>query len=155
MQVAKIPILVCQEVERVQRRFIWGHSETASGFRPVGWEQIILPKRQGSLGLKRPSSLNDACGAKLASRLISGSKGLWMEVLLNKYMLIDDEDLLCVKNSDSSLWKFIVQQKELVNGASMRNIRNGRSDNFFNDEWLLQDQPLITLCSRPLCRGEQ
>ncbi|XP_028767839.1 uncharacterized protein LOC114725488 [Neltuma alba] len=84
MQVSKIPIAVCHEVERLQRKFIWGHSQSLHGFHPIRWDQMVLPKLYGGLGFKRLTTVNQVCGAKLAWKLVTGAKGLWVEVLLHK-----------------------------------------------------------------------
>ncbi|KAK4261983.1 hypothetical protein QN277_027606 [Acacia crassicarpa] len=155
MQVAQIPHSICLQIERIQWKFILGHSESSAGFHPIGWHQITLPKDHGGLGFRRLSSLNDACGAKLMWKLLSGSNSLWAEVLFNKYMLRNDSDLFSVKTSDSLLWKFITKQRHLVLSGSVWNVRNGRDVKFFKDRWLLKNTALFELCTRPLSAEEE
>ena len=130
MQVTKLPASICNTVEKIQRAFIWGHGEDSPRYHPIGWTQIILPKSQGGLGFKKLASLNRACGAKMAWRVVNGSNALWATVLLNKYMIRDERELLQVKSGDSSLWKFLVQQKDIVERGSKWIIRNGLTVNF-------------------------
>ena len=94
-------------MERLQRNFIWGNSQHSKGFHPIGWDQIVRPKVNGGLGFKKLSSFNRAYGAKIAWKLVNGDKGLWVDVLLHKYMLRNEDNLLEARKGNSALWKFI------------------------------------------------
>lgn len=84
-----------------------------------------------------------------------GEKGLWADVLLQKYMLRNKENLLEKRPRDSALWKFITDQKEVVEQGMGWLIRNGRSVQFFKDKWLLADVTIKTNCLRPLTEEEE
>ncbi|KAK4286586.1 hypothetical protein QN277_003122 [Acacia crassicarpa] len=155
MQVSQLPVSVCKELERLQRRFIWGFSDSTKGFHPMSWERITLPKHYGGLGLKRLCSVNRAFGAKLAWSLVKGEDGLWAEVLKKKYMLRDEESLLNSKNSDSTLWKFICRQEEVVEAGSRWQVRNGESVSFFTDIWLFKSETIEKKCKRLLTAEEK
>ncbi|KAK4263121.1 hypothetical protein QN277_028589 [Acacia crassicarpa] len=133
MHVAMLPTSVCYEIERLQRNFIWGHNEATKCFHPIGWEQITRPKQYGGLGFRRLCSLNQACGVKMAWKLIEGSKGLWADILSHRYMRREGISLLSCRPGDSRVWKFIYSQKELVDRGSKWQIRNGLVANFFSD----------------------
>lgn len=74
--------------------------------------------------------MNKACGVKLAWKLLAGSKGLWVEVLQNKYMFRSEESFLNIKIQDSQLWKFICQQKDVIQEGTRWQIRNGQQVSF-------------------------
>ncbi|KAK4267638.1 hypothetical protein QN277_024391 [Acacia crassicarpa] len=150
MQVAQLPISVCQEVERLQRNFIWGRNDESRGYHPVGWETVTQPKKYGGLGIKRLSVMNCAFGAKLAWALIRGSNSLWVEVMQKKYMYREGSSLLQARSTDSRLWKFICKQQSVVEAGSCWQIRNGRSISFFQDCWLFKDKRLKDYCIRQL-----
>ncbi|KAK4262419.1 hypothetical protein QN277_027981 [Acacia crassicarpa] len=154
MQVARIPRSICLQVERLQRNFIWGHDESQHKFHPVGWDSITRPKDFGGLGLRRLSSFNQACGAKLAWKLVVGAKGLWADVLQSRYMLRDDDSLLTSRPGDSTLWRFIASHREIVDKGAKWQIRNGRTVKFFTDAWLLQGFYISDFCNRPLSPEE-
>lgn len=90
----------------------------------------------------------------MAWRLITGSKGLWTEVLLGKYMLRDENNLVNVQNADSKCWKFLVHSRHLLELGSKWIIKNGKTVKFFEDPWLLQNGLLKDVCLRNLTDDE-
>lgn len=125
------------------------------GFHPINWGKIRLPKDYGGLGFKKLTAVNKAFGTKLAWKLISGNSGLWAEVLLKKYMLRSEENLLNTKNGDSQLWKFICQHKDIVEEGARWQLRNGESIYFFSDIWLFHDKKIQDMTVRPLMVEEK
>ncbi|XP_028778230.1 uncharacterized protein LOC114734750 [Neltuma alba] len=155
MQVALLPKKIYEEVERLQRNFIWGNNQHSHGYHPIGWHQVTLPKSHGGLGFKRLASVNRAYGAKLAWKLIRGENGLWVDILQQKYMLRDEECLLTAFPGDSKLWSFICKQADIIENGTKWQVRNGPSVNFFNDVWLLPDMKIKDMCIRPLTQEEE
>ncbi|KAK4274538.1 hypothetical protein QN277_017742 [Acacia crassicarpa] len=155
MHVAMLPKSVCYEIERLQRNFIWGHNEATKCFHPIGWEQITRPKQYGGLGFRRLCSLNQACGVKMAWKLIEGSKGLWTDILSHRYMRREGTSLLSCRPGDSRVWKFICSQKELVDRGSKWQIRNGLVANFFSDCWVGDGVRVKDFCIRQLSEEEE
>ncbi|XP_054782099.1 uncharacterized protein LOC129289366 [Prosopis cineraria] len=141
MQVAKVPNSICKEVERLQRNFIWGRSSNSHGYHPVKWERITLPKDYGGLGFKKLASFNRACGTKLAWQLISRNKSLWAEVLTQKYMLRNENNLLAASNGDSVVWKFICQQKDVVEKGTKWQLWILRNNFLFNPSFTKPSDP--------------
>jgi len=85
MQYAKLPKTFYDEMEKIQRSFLWG--ETNQSHRPhlVGWDVCCLPKNEGGLGIKRPHDMNDAILMKMLWNLINNPNDLWCKVLYGKY----------------------------------------------------------------------
>ncbi|KAK4264615.1 hypothetical protein QN277_025768 [Acacia crassicarpa] len=155
MLVARLPTSVCLEVEHLQRNFIWGHDGDSRRFHSIGWDQITRPKEYGGLGLRRLCSVNKACNAKLAWKLVSGAKGLWAEILFHRYMVRDGESLLNYRPGDSKLWKFICDHSDLVDQGSKWQVQNGQVANFFHDCWIGNGIRLIDFCLRSLTEEEE
>lgn len=53
------------EIQRIQRSFIWGDSEAGRKFHAVNWMQVMKPKKFGGLGLRKLEVKIDACLLKL------------------------------------------------------------------------------------------
>lgn len=51
----------------------------------VGWEKIIRPKEEGSLGIQSTRAKNNALLAKLNWRMYPEKEVVWTRILLNKY----------------------------------------------------------------------
>ncbi|KAK4262635.1 hypothetical protein QN277_028173 [Acacia crassicarpa] len=99
--------------------------------------------------------MNQAFGCKLAWNLVSGASSLWSDVLLHKYMLRNDQNLLTFKSGDSPLWRFISCQKDILDEATMWRVRNGNSVKFFSDKWLFKDELVEDMCLRSLSFEER
>lgn len=65
MQTIAIPKGVCEEIEKIVRRFIWG------GMHLVKWDKVTRPKSEGGLGIRNIESMNLALLAKLGWRLLT------------------------------------------------------------------------------------
>lgn len=83
-----------------------------------------------------------------------GTRGLWADMLLQKYMLRDDNSLFSYRRGDSRVWKFICEQKEIADLGAKWQVRSGHQVNFFQDKWLLEGSALINFCRRPLTLEE-
>jgi hypothetical protein len=70
MQSVKLPMSVCDSLDRLNRNFLWGHNEEKKKIHLVKWEQICKPKICGGLGLKRTALINHALLAKTGWRIL-------------------------------------------------------------------------------------
>lgn len=91
IQVLKIPIFVCNEIEKLQRNFIWGNL-TSRGFHPLNWSHIMLPKPMGGWDLQN--------SPMLTKPLEPNSLGNWLGVL-------KDYGLICYSKNTCSDLKII------------------------------------------------
>ena len=51
MQCAQLPIRILDGIDRVNRNFLWGSSETTKKVHWVGWHKVVKSKEEGGLGL--------------------------------------------------------------------------------------------------------
>jgi hypothetical protein len=106
MQYAKLPKIICNEMEKIQRSFLWGDTDQSRRPHLVGWDVCCLPKNEGRLGINRPQHMNDVFLMKMLWNLINNPNDLWSRVLYSKYGR--NNDLRITMNSqpyDSPLWK--------------------------------------------------
>ena len=78
MQTMKIPIGVCNKIDRICRNFIWGTNENRRKIHLVSWEHICKPKEEGGLGFQTARAMNKAYLMKLAWGLTSQPDSLWV-----------------------------------------------------------------------------
>ena len=69
MQSSLLPIGVCNNIDKLVRRFIWEHTESRGGIHLLNWDTVTLNKDQGGLGIRSIRSMNLAMLAKLGWRL--------------------------------------------------------------------------------------
>lgn len=65
MHSIKIPRGIVEEVERLCRNFLWGHTDSRSRAHLSNWAIVMQPTSRGGLGIKRSSEFNNACLAKI------------------------------------------------------------------------------------------
>lgn len=105
MMVMAVPKTCLQEIQRLQRNFIWGHDDAQRKVHAVRWSKVTLPKYQGGLGIRDLSKMNTACLMKLGWDVRCGRGSLWCQVLRGKYGRGNaDMSTACAKMGDSSLW---------------------------------------------------
>lgn len=66
MMTTLIPKSCLNEIQRLQRNFIWGDLEDKKRMHLVKSDTLILPKECGGLGVKDLSLMNKACLMKLS-----------------------------------------------------------------------------------------
>lgn len=65
MQSSMLPSKVLERIDRVNRNFLWGSSESSKKMHWVGWRKVARPKEDGGLGLQTAKGRNIALLAKL------------------------------------------------------------------------------------------
>ena len=65
LQAALLHKLICSEIERICRGFIWADSEGRRGSHLIKWKAICKPKEEGGLGTCDMRTMNKAFTMKL------------------------------------------------------------------------------------------
>ncbi|XP_061347266.1 uncharacterized protein LOC133292825 [Gastrolobium bilobum] len=150
MQSCKIPLSVCNEIEKLQRSFIWGDKEGRKANHLINWSTITSPKEVGGLGLKRLEFMNDAMLAKRVWSFSNKPDHLWVQVLKSKYESRSSRAAGFVAcNGDSSLWKNMCRIWRMMEGRLRWEVGDGRIVSFWHDNWLTLAQPLRELVTSP------
>lgn len=69
MQNVLLPNKILEGIDRVNRNFLWGSTETERKMDGVNWEKVMKPKDLGGLGLQTAKGRNTTLLAKLNWRL--------------------------------------------------------------------------------------
>lgn len=86
MATAKIPIGVCEEVEKLSRALLWkGDVNAKKGWVPMAWKNICKPKFCGGLGLRKLSAMNSALLGKIGWALTQNLDKRWTRAIKAKY----------------------------------------------------------------------
>ena len=121
MQSVKLPVEICNKLDKLNRDFLWGHSASKSAAHLVSWDTVCLPKHSGGLGIKKSKAMNQALLAKAGWRLLHNDSGFWSHLLKCKYLRsrsLTDPDLNRNKVC-SSTWKAISFGAKLI-GKGLR-----------------------------------
>ncbi|WJX23235.1 hypothetical protein P8452_12461 [Trifolium repens] len=136
MQYAKIPKTLCDEMEKIQRGFLWGDTDQKRKPHLISWDVCCLPKKDGGLGIKSPLRMNDAFLMKILWNMINKPEDLWCKVLYNKYGRKKDlRDAISSQPYDSPLWKSIASIWDQFQNHIVWQLGDGNHINFWLDKW--------------------
>lgn len=142
MQTSRLPLRLCDEIDRICRSFIWGHATWERKIHLIGWDSLCKPVDCGGLGIRPTRMTNIAALAKMGWRLLMEQENLWAKVLLAKYGgHRKGLDIFYKSQTASNLWSGIVGAATIIQQGCKVSVENGLSTLFWNDTWLL-DQPL-------------
>ena len=85
MQCSLLPNRILEGIDRVNRNFLWGSTESVRKVHWVGWGKVTQPKSEGGLGLQSAKGRNTALLTKLNWRFHTEEESLWVRVLKAKY----------------------------------------------------------------------
>ncbi|CAM8953600.1 unnamed protein product [Rhodiola kirilowii] len=142
----KMPVAVANELEKIQRRFLWGSSDLKRKIHYVRWSKITKPKKFGGLGIQIMVDMNLVLLAKWWWRSISGKGGLWRRMVLEKYAIkryLHPREEMDASNKLSSSWKDILKivrgnsevALALKEGLKLK-LGDGCKTSFWHDTWL-------------------
>ena len=72
-------------LDRVNRNFLWGSSDTVRRIHWVGWDKVTKSKKNGGIGLQSTKGRNVALLSKLNWRFNTEREAIWVQVLKKKY----------------------------------------------------------------------
>jgi hypothetical protein len=137
----EVPIGVRKRLDFFRSRFFWQSDGHKKKYRLTKWDIICRPKDQGGLGVEVLDLKNKSLLSKWLFKLVN-EKGVWQELLQNKYLKDKTLSQVSVKPTDSQFWKGLMGVKDdFFLRGSMR-VENGQNTRFWEDTWL---------GNRPLC----
>ncbi|KAF8394774.1 hypothetical protein HHK36_020989 [Tetracentron sinense] len=141
MQTSKFSESLCSAIDKQNRNFLWGDTETQKKVHMVNWEKVCTPKAKGGLGLKCLSQVNSALLAKWGWQLLKDSTALWVKVLKNKCMGTTNLLSYLQRSKSSHVWRSILQGREVLQKGLHWRVGDGKRVKFWTNTWL-RDKPL-------------
>jgi len=81
----KAPATVCNQIRRIQTKFLWGWGSEGRKIAWVKWKLVCSPVAVGGLDIKDIGCFNDALLAKWSWRYTTLEVGLWRDILEARY----------------------------------------------------------------------
>lgn len=136
MMTTLIPRGCLDEIQRLQRDFIWGDTHEQWKIHLISWKTVMLPKKNGGLAVRDLALMNKACIMKLGWQLRNDEQSLWCSVLRGKYDRVRDvSDYPILQPSDSPIWKAIVDIWEHIQQFQAWAVGDGTRIDFWDDRW--------------------
>lgn len=85
MRVFNLPQIINNQIDRINKNFFWGHSDSNKKIHLTNWENITKSKSCGGLGLKNWGYMNASFIAKLGWDLIINKQKPWVIFFSKKY----------------------------------------------------------------------
>ncbi|XP_048422575.1 uncharacterized protein LOC125469371 [Pyrus x bretschneideri] len=138
MQSTRLPVSICDKIDKLNRNFLWGHTEDNSKIHLVKWETVSTPKFMGGLGLKDTHFMNQALLAKTGWKLMQRDPGLWAQVLKGKYLKHYDMVGACSAKftNCSHTWRGILFGAQILPNGMRWRVGTGSQIHFWKDNWL-------------------
>ncbi|XP_061359451.1 uncharacterized protein LOC133303550 [Gastrolobium bilobum] len=148
MQNGLLPVMFCDEIEQIQRAFIWGDQDSRRRAHLVAWDQMYKPKDRGGLGIINLRLQNEAYIHKLAWKVLTKKDDLWVKILVAKYGR--GQDLrrgIKAKSYDSKLWRDLAKCWSNFLAGLRWEITDGSEVKIWTDNWLGCEENLQQLSS--------
>ena len=154
MQTTYLPSRILDNLDRLNRNFLWGTSDSKRRMHWVGWEKITQPMEKGGLGLQTAKGRNLAYLSKLNWRFHSEKDSPWAQVIRKKYMsprriASSNEDSL----PSSRTWKAMKKGMEVFKRGTRWSLGRESSLKFWHNNWT-SNGPLRSIIHGPLTREE-
>lgn len=107
MQYNYRPIKILKHIDKIQKKFIWGSTNTTKNIHLVNWKTVTNDKSNGGLGIHAAKEKNLVNFANLTWRLIHNTNNSRSKILSSIY-----GSTQYYKNS-SFIWKSIVKLGDL------------------------------------------
>jgi hypothetical protein len=135
MMSSKIPKSCVEDIQKMQRHFIWGDTEEKKRFHAIGWDKLTVPKWKGGLGLRKLHEMNKACLLKLGWKYQQDSDEYWCCVLKGKYGGRNSASNE-TRVTDSALWKNLTELNPILEKFSYWCVGDGRLIDAWSEAWI-------------------
>jgi len=107
IQCFKLPIVVTNQLDSINREFFWKRSNAEKGLKLIAWDKVCMPKVKGGLGLRKTEAINKAFQCKLAWKILTDEDSIWVRVKHYNFLSCP------MKTSDSPVWKSLLKCRQL------------------------------------------
>lgn len=84
MQTTVLPSSMCEEIDRSCRNCVWGHTTNFNKVHWRKWDSLCTPKKNGGLGLRQASIMNQTSIIKVGWKICTRSNDLWVQFMCAK-----------------------------------------------------------------------
>ncbi|XP_073152303.1 uncharacterized mitochondrial protein AtMg00310-like [Henckelia pumila] len=146
MSVFLLPLLLCDNLERMMNSFWLGQSDhSRGGLKWKSWDKLTLHKANGGLGFRKLHLYNLALLAKQSWKLFTEPNSLASRVLKARYYPQSSFFEAKLGANPSYAWRNIVATQELIKRGSRIRFGNGSNTLIWGAPWIPdKDQPLVS-----------
>ncbi|KAH9658603.1 putative reverse transcriptase/RNA-dependent DNA polymerase [Citrus sinensis] len=146
MSVFKIPMGVCDDIQKMVAKFWWGSKREERNIHWAKWEKMSQAKCLGGMGFHDFSSFNRALLSKQGWRIQHCPDSLVARVLQAKYF--QSKNFLDAKlgSNPSYIWRSLLWGRKIICSGSRWRVGNGQKIHVRKTNWIPQPstfQPVV------------
>lgn len=135
MQIMELPRRFCDEVDKINRNFLWGDRNNHKKVHLLNWDKVCRTKEAGGLGLRKARDNNAALLTKLGWKILTDHNKLWCRVLQDKYLRRHSIYNWPMERRASHVWKSICRYRDILRQGVKWNVGNGAHISLWHDWW--------------------
>lgn len=135
MQTNLLPTSIYNQMDKLNRNFLWGDSPDKKKIHLIKWEKVCEPLKEGGLGIHKTRTNNLANLSKIGWKLIKNYDGLWARVLKAKYFKTSKTCEWNLRKNVSHVWKGIWHTRIFLQKGTKWNVGDDMDINFAKDWW--------------------
>lgn len=136
MQTCLLPQGICNALDKINRSFLWGDTESQKKMHLVKWDEVNVPEGSGGLGLNKTKEANIAHLAKTGWKILQNEDVCWANVFRQKYFKNQNILDYNIKSNDSYFWKGIVRSFNIAKEGLKWRISKGDKVSLWFDHWI-------------------
>lgn len=152
MGVFKLPMSVCDDLNRMVRNFWWGSAEGKRKTHWLAWPKILAHKTKGGLGFRDFRVFNQALLARQAWRLLIKPNSLCAQVLKARYYPDGRLEDTVFSGNASSTWQAIQYGLELLKKGIVWRVGDGQNIRIWRDRWVPREPSRQPVSQQGTCR---
>ncbi|KAF7843573.1 ribonuclease H [Senna tora] len=125
--------------DAAMRKFFWGQWEETKSLTMISWKRLCAQKKNGGLGFRQMTKLNEALLAKQGWRILTAENSLVSQIFMGMYRGSVQNYNLTPKASASPLWKRICQASKIVMDHMGWRVGNGEKISLYDSKWIPPD----------------
>lgn len=137
------PISLIKDIERWMRNFLWNGDINQKKLVTVAWHKVCKPTKEGGLGIRSLSNINEAGNLKLCWEIVQSDMP-WASFIRSR--VIRNKKAI-VHHISSSIWSSAKHKLPTILSNSSWQLGNGESINFWCDSWC--GETLTSACNIP------
>ncbi|CAB4299120.1 unnamed protein product [Prunus armeniaca] len=130
MQTVQMPISTCDELDKIDRNFLWGSNGDNLRTYLVNWGFVCISKKKAGLGLKHTALMNQSMLAKVGWRLLQQKDNVWSDSLTKKYLQGNSSSIIRngrpMSSSPSPTWRVIEHGVDILKNGSVEGVDEGK-----------------------------
>lgn len=140
MSVFKVPLGLCDDLQKLLTRFWWGAKDSEKKIHWIGWKKLAQPKKGGGMGFREFDCFNQALLAKQEWRILQKPNSLMARVLKARYFRAEEFFKAKLGSNPSFVWRSVLWGRDVLQKGLRWMIGNGDKVSIYNINWLPRPQ---------------